>query len=92
MTPKDATKTTNHFQGKANLELRRKRTRIYPDVNVGDYVKIYNKNNKMDKERVPVWSRDKFKIASINDSMSKDFEKLEGRPRELMRSEILLVS
>ena len=39
MTPKDATKTTNHIQVKANLELKRKHTRIYPDLTVGDYVK-----------------------------------------------------
>ena len=92
MTPKDATKTTNHIQVKANLELTRKHTRIYPDINVGDYVKVYDKKDKYDKERIPVWSKAKFKVESINESMGQDFYKLEGRPRELMRFEILLVS
>jgi vacuolar-type H+-ATPase catalytic subunit A/Vma1 len=92
MTPKDATKTTNHIQVKANLELKRKHTRIYPDINVGDYVKVYNKKDKLDKERIPVWSKANFKVESINESMSQDFYKLEGRPRELMRFEILLVN
>ena len=41
MTPKEAMKPYNQLQAKANLELKRKHTRIYPDVNVGDYVKIY---------------------------------------------------
>ena len=91
MTPKDATKPTNHLQVKANLEMKRKHNRIYPDVNVGDYVKTYYKKDKLDKERIPVWSKEKFKIESINESMGQDFYKLEGRPRELMRSEILLV-
>ena len=34
----------------------------------------------------------KYKIESINESMGQDFYKLEGRPRELMRSEIFLVN
>ena len=49
MTPKDATKPSNHLQVKANLEMNRKYTRIYPDVNVGDYVRIYNKKENMIK-------------------------------------------
>ena len=92
MTPNYATKPTNHLQVKANLEMKRKHTRIYPDINVGDYVKVYNKKDKLDKERIPVWSKANFKVESITESMGQDFHKLEGRPRELMRSEILLVS
>ena len=72
--------------------MKRKHTRIYPDVNVGDYVRIYNKKEKYDKERIPVWSKTKYLVESINDSMGQDFYKVEGRPRELMRFEILLVS
>ena len=44
----------------------------------------------MDKDRIPVWSKENFKVESINESMGQDFQKLEGRPRELMRSEICL--
>ena len=85
-------KPSNQLQVKANLELTRKHTRRYPEVTVGDYVKIYNKKDKLDKERIPVWSKEKFKVESINESMGQDFYKLEGRARELMRSEILLVN
>ena len=46
----------------------------------------------MDKERIPVWSKESFIVESINESMGQDFYKLEGRPRELMRSEIFLVN
>ena len=92
MTPKDATKPSNQLQVKANLKMNRKHTRIYPDINVGDYVKIYKKKEKYDKERIPVWSKTKYLVESINDSMGQDFYKVEGRPRELMRFEILLVS
>ena len=71
MTPKEAMIPANKIQVKANLEMKRKHTRIYPDSNVGDYVKIYNKNNKMDKERIPVWSKENYLVESINYSMGK---------------------
>ena len=92
MTPTDAMKPSNTLQVKANLEMQRKHTRIYPDVNVGAYVRVYNKKEKYDKERIPVWTNDKFKVESINESMGQNFYKIEGRPRQLMRSEILLVN
>ena len=41
----------------------------------------------MDKERIPVWSKENFKVESINESMGQHFYKLEGRPRALMRFE-----
>ena len=85
MTPKDAMKPSNQLQVKANLEMKRKHTRIYPNINVGDYVKVYNKKDKYDKERIPVWSKDKLKVESINESMGQDFHKVEGRPWDLMR-------
>ena len=92
MTPKEAMKPSNTLQVKANLEMQRKHTRIYPDVNVGDYVRVYNKNEKYDKERIPVWTKDKFKVESINASLGQNLYKVEGRPRELMRFEMLLVN
>ena len=50
-TPADAMKKENQLQVKLNLELQRKNTRLYPDVNIGDKVKIYKKKDKLDKER-----------------------------------------
>ena len=92
MTPKEATLPANQLQVKTNLEMKRKHTRIYPDINVGDYVKIYNKKSKYAKERIPVWSKENFKVDSINDSMGQLFYKVDGRDRPLMRFEILLVN
>ena len=44
---------------------------------VGDNLKIYNKKDKLDKERVPVWSKENFKVESINHSMGQDFYNLD---------------
>ena len=54
--------------------MKRKHTRIYPDVNVGDYVKVYTKKDKYAKERIPVWSKEKFKVESITESMGQDLQ------------------
>ena len=85
-------KPQNHLDVKLNLQLKAKHKRKYPDVKVGDYVKVYRKKDKMDKERVPLWAKDRFKVIDIVESMGQDFFKLEGRPKLVQRSEILLVN
>ena len=75
-----------------NLQLKAKHTRKYPDVRTGDYVKVYRKKDKLDKERLSLWSKDEYKVIDITESMGQDFYKLESRPRLVQRSEILLVN
>ena len=43
MTPIQARDEKNHMKVKLNLELKRKSTRKYPPVEIGDKVKIYTK-------------------------------------------------
>ena len=50
MTPYEARKERNHIDVKQNLELRAKHTRKYPDINVGDKVKIYTTKKIFDKQ------------------------------------------
>lgn len=90
MTPKDAMKPENQLNVKLNLELKRKNSRIYPNVNIGDMVKVYRKKDKLDKERLSLWSKDNYKVEGITESMGQKFYKLEGKPKALMRGEILL--
>jgi len=90
MTPNEAKKPENEFTVKLNLELKRKNNRIYPNVNVGDMVKVYRKKDKLDKERLSLWSKDVYRVERIDESMGQKFYKLEGKPKALMRGEILL--
>ncbi len=98
MTPNDARKPQNQLQTKINLELKRVHSRRYPEVNVGDYVRIYKKKDKLDKERVPMWTKDKHRVERIEESMGQKIYYVplrpgEGRrPKGLIRSNILLVS
>ena len=47
MTPKDAANQSNEVDVKSNLELRSKRSRRYPPLNVGDRVKVLRKKKLM---------------------------------------------
>ena len=89
--PVDAMKPGNTTQVKFNLELKRRHSRKYPNIAIGDYVRVFKKKDKLDKERLSNWSADKYKVVDIHESMDQQFYKLEGKPKALMRSEILLV-
>ena len=91
-TPADAMKPENKFTIKLNLELKRKNSRIYPNITVGDHVKVYKKKDKLDKERVSNWSKDNYIVEEITESIGQKFYKLEGKPKLLMRSELLLTN
>ena len=56
MTPHDAKQKVNELNVKMNLELKRRHTRVYPDVEVGDNVKTYTKKTVMTKARISRWS------------------------------------
>ena len=97
MTPDEATKPKNHLQVKINLELKRVHSRLYPDIHVGDYVRIRQKKDKLDKERKPLWTADKFRVERIYENMGQQFyngplRPGEGKPHNLTRSDILLAS
>ena len=74
-----------------NLELHAKHTRNYPDLSVGDHVKVFMKKDKLDKERKSWWSENKYEIVGIEEHNDQDFYKVAGRDKLLMRSEILKV-
>jgi len=92
MTPNEARKPENQFNVKLNLELKRRSSRIYPDINVGDTVKIYKKKDKLDKEHKSTWSKENHMVEGIEESLGQKFYKVSGRPKVLLRSEILLVN
>ena len=68
-TPHEAKQTDNHMDVKVKLELHAKKKRKYPDINVGDSVRVYQKTKTVDKEGVPRWT----------DTRSKTSPKILGR-------------
>ena len=62
-----------------------KRNRIYPDIHLGDHVKIYTKKKKYDKEH-------EYDVEDITISHGQTFYKTSFGNRPFMRHEILKVA
>jgi hypothetical protein len=65
MTPNEARKPENELKVETNLQLKAKHTRIYPEIEIGDKVRLYQKKTKMDKERIPNWQDEKKRIQKL---------------------------
>ena len=95
MTPADAKLPRNESLVKARLEIKRISKRKYPEVKEGDSVKVYQKKDKLDKERVSTWSTQLYKIDTITESHGQTFftviPKIPNWNKDLVRSEILLI-
>ena len=50
LTPKEATKEQNHLTVKLNILANKKHQRLYPEINIGDRVRIYKKNQNLVKK------------------------------------------
>ena len=90
-TPNEARKKTNEMAVKANLELRARNTRKYPDIHAGDSVRIYRKKKLGEKERSSNWSENKYVVDSISISNGLTFYKLDGITRQYLRHELMKV-
>ena len=53
MTPEDARQPKNKLDVSMNLNLKRKRNRLYPEIKEGDKVRIYTKKKKVSKRACP---------------------------------------
>ena len=81
-TPKDARKPQT-MKGKKN--------RVYPDLDVGDEVKIFRKRKPNEKERVSNWSQNIYTIKNIENKLGQNYYRVEGNTRQYLRFELLEV-
>jgi hypothetical protein len=89
MTPNEASKKQNTLQAKVNQEMHRKKSRQYPEIKVGDYVKIYTKKKTQNaKENVSSWSDETYEVTKIETSMNQKYYYLKGYVRPLLRHDI----
>ena len=91
MTPAQAVKPGNHMNVKANLELRASHTRKYPEINVGDEVRMLQQKTVRSKERAGIWQKEKRTVALITESHGQKFYHVSGWAKPLLRADILLV-
>ena len=55
------------------LEINATRKRKYPDLKVGDKVKLYKKKDKLGKERISVWLPKVFEVEDIKHEKDQEF-------------------
>ena len=89
----DAMKPANLAQVKFNLELRAKKQRTYPDLEVGDYVRVFYQKDKLDKERHSNWMPNKERVKEIKESMGQTVYLLDNfrLPNAFVRRDLLKV-
>ena len=92
MTPAEARKKENTLQVKINLEMQRHTTKKYPDISVGDNVKIFfKKRTQNKKENVSNWSERKHKVERTSQSFGQTYYHLQNHPRAHLRHDLLKV-
>ena len=88
-TPLEATKKGNEFKSKLNVSIQAKRRRTYPELEVGDKVKILRKKLITEKERTSHVLKGNFTGKKISTKLGQKKYDLEGFGRPLMRHELL---
>ena len=91
MTPNQARKDKNEFRAMLNVASKAKKEKIYPELNVGDRVKIKRKKAITEKERTSHWLNGYYVVQEIAEKLNQKYYKLPDYPRLLMRHELLKI-
>ena len=91
MTPNEARKDKNEFRAMINVASKAKKEKIYPELNVGDKVKIKRKKLITEKERTSHWLKGEYTVESISQKLGQKYYKLTDYPRPLLRHELFKV-
>lgn len=91
--PKDAIDDKHALEIKIKLETNARTKRLYPNISVGDKVKIFRKAGKYGeaKESKSRWTDETYEVIDI-DTKHNTFYKLEGKAKSYLRHELLLIS
>ena len=89
-TPWEGRLARHRLETKTKLELNAKRKRKYPDIAVGDKVRLYKKKDKMDKERTGVWTNDLHEVEAITESEGQNLYKIKNRDHWFIRADKII--
>ena len=90
-TPNEARKKDNEFKSKVNVSIKAKRNKLYPELKVGDKVKIKRKKLITEKERTSHFLKGEYVVEEIFEKLNQTYYKLTDYSRPLMRHELLKV-
>lgn len=74
-----------------NIASRAKKDRLYPELMVGDKVKILRKKATTEKERTSHFLQREYTVESIDEKNIQTYYTLSGYNRPLLRHELLKV-
>ena len=74
-----------------NLEIQAKHKRKYPELKVGDKVKVCRQRGPLSKEVEGDYKYDATVITGIERSLGQNFYKVQGEGKPFLRSDILLI-
>ena len=74
------------------MEIKAKRNMKYPDIDIGDKVKVFKQRGALEKEWVGDYKPDTTTVTDITESLGQTFYKVIGESKPFIRSEILLIS
>ena len=90
-TPNEARKKKNEYKSVLNVSVKAKKEKMYPELNVGDKVKILRKKAITEKERTSHFLKGEYVVEEITTKLKQKYYKLTDYPRPLMRHDIVKV-
>ena len=90
-TPNEARKKKNEYKSVLNVSMKAKKEKMYPELNVGDKVKILRKKAITEKERTSHFLKGAYVVEEITTKLKQKYYKLTDYPRPLMRHDIVKV-
>ena len=79
----------NEFEEKMNITMQAKKTRMYPELDVGSNVKIMRKKGISEKAHTSHWLKEVFKVKSVDSTFGQSYFHLEGKTNPYLRHEFL---
>ena len=90
-TPNKARDKDNEFKSRLKISMNAKKQRLYPELNVGDKVKIRRKKAITEKERTSHFLKGEYTVETIETKLNQKYYTLEGYNRPLMRNELVKI-
>jgi transposase InsO family protein len=90
-TPNEARKKKNEFKSVMSVSMKAKKERIYPELHIGDKVKIVRKKTITEKERTSHFLKGEYVVEEISEKLNQKYYKLTDYPRPLLMHELLKV-
>ena len=89
--PNEARKNKNEYKSVMNISMKAKKEKLYPELKVGDKVKIIRKKAITEKERTSHFLKGEYTVEEITTKLKQNYYKLTDYPRPLMRHDIVKV-